>query len=201
MRIDHVLRTRYPALRAGGHASWAHVSGWAQLSGHRQNVSCIVPALEHGSVLAELLPTLSDVLTECGYPWEVIVVDAGSRDETDRVLREWCEVDGFRALMLHGDVGRESTLTIGLAEARGDAAVLLDPASAYPLTLLTRMVILWESGAELVCAMRDPRRGEECVLRSWDPSAPDDAQGLPALNVDTCKLMLIDRRLVDLLLR
>ena len=62
--------------------SWAHASGWAQLSGARQTVSCVLPCRDKAHTLAKLLPILSDTLTECGYPWEVIVVDCGSRDGT-----------------------------------------------------------------------------------------------------------------------
>ena len=58
--------------------------GWAQLSGARQTVSCVLPCRDKAHTLAKLLPILSDTLTECGYPWEVIVVDCGSRDGTGR---------------------------------------------------------------------------------------------------------------------
>src|SRR5919206_3210257 len=153
MDLD-LVRTRYPAQEREGDAAWAHVSGWAQLSGHRQNISCIVPTLDQAPILATMLPELSDVLTECGYPWEVVIVDAGSRDTTEALLRAWCQFDGFRALMLREEIGRTSAITIGLQEARGDAVVLLDPASEHPLSLLRQMVILWEGGADVTCAVR-----------------------------------------------
>ena len=60
--------------------SWAHASGWAQLSGSRQTVSCVLPCRDKARTLSMLLPILSDTLTECGYPWEVIVIDCGSID-------------------------------------------------------------------------------------------------------------------------
>ena len=48
--------------------AWAHASGWAQLSGARQTVSCVLPCENSARTLSKLLPILSGRLTECGTP-------------------------------------------------------------------------------------------------------------------------------------
>ena len=66
--------------------SWAHASGWAQISGTRRTVSCVLTCRNQAPTLAKLLPFLSDTLTECGYPWEIIVVDIASVDQPRALL-------------------------------------------------------------------------------------------------------------------
>ena len=139
--------------------SWAHASGWAQLSGARQTVSCVVPCLNQARTLAKLLPILSDTLTECGYPWELLTVDRGSSDETAALLAAWAELPGFRRLHTRGSPSAPAGFETGLLAARGDAVILFDPAVLHSPELIPRMVLLWEDDAMLAHAQRDPAGG------------------------------------------
>ena len=87
--------------------SWAHRLRRAQLSARaRPSRACCPAATRRTRSL--LLPILSDTLTECGYPWEVIVVDCGSRDGTDSLMSSWGELPGFRRLTLDGPARLEA---------------------------------------------------------------------------------------------
>lgn len=181
--------------------SWAHASGWAQLSGSRQTVSCVLPCRDKARTLAALLPILSDTLTECGYPWEVIVVDCGSNDGTDTLMSAWGELPGFRCLAMDGSARLESAFEVGILAARGDAVILLDPALPHSPELIPAMLQQWESDARLVYAKNDTRGGSP--LRWWDDARMADEITRPDMHLppECMALSLLDRRLVDWLVQ
>jgi glycosyltransferase involved in cell wall biosynthesis len=201
MSMHPDLQRHGAAAAARDEPSWAHASGWAQLSGARQTVSCVLPCRDRARTLSKLLPILSDTLTECGYPWELIVVDCGSRDGTDSLMTSWGELPGFRYLSMDGPVRLEAAFEAGILAARGDAVILLDPALPHTPELIPNMIMQWESDARLVYATRDSQGGS--VLRHWDEARTAEATAHADMQLppECMGLGLLDRRLVDWLVQ
>lgn len=186
---------------ADGAPSWAHASGWMQLSGAKQTLSCVLPCRNQAHVLSKLLPLLSDSLTECGYPWELIVVDRSSPDDTAELLDHWTRLPGFRRLDLAAGATMEDAVAAGLMSARADAVILFDPSVVHSPELIPNMVLMWEAGALLVHAQLDPA-SRQSVLQSWDETQTrlriaDPEFMLPA---GCTQLGLLDRQFVDWML-
>lgn len=177
--------------------SWAHASGWAQLSGSRLTVSCVLPCRDMAGTLARLLPILSDTLTECGYPWELIAVDCGSRDGTDELLAAWCELPGFCRMPLDASVPLESAFEAGILAARGDAVILLDSRLPFSPALIPEMISRWEGEARLVYAARDGAGNS--VVCGWNDARMAQETARPDMHLppECMQLSLLDRRLVD----
>lgn len=178
-------------------ADWAHASGWAQLSGRRRRLTCVVSCCDQAMLMAHLLPRLSDMLTECGYPWELIVVDRGSADATPDLARAWTELPGFRCLRVDstGRDGRD--IEAGLLAARGDAVVVVDPEiGVIALEAVRRLVLAWEDDAVLAHAADDPR---DSTTHAWTAEQVQRglAQGNWTLPPACLRLGLLDRRVVD----
>lgn len=202
-RMNTRLRTpTMPPPNAHDAPAWAHASGWAQLSGARQTVSCVLSCENSARTLSKLLPILSDTLTECGYPWELIVVDAGSTDGTDGLMRAWCDLPGFRFLPLGRPASLAAGFEAGILAARGDAVVLLDPALRHSPELIPQMILQWESNARLVWAQAIGEPGRS-TLRHWDEAQMHQQLSRPdfMLPPQCMELGLLDRRLVDGLLQ
>lgn len=182
--------------------AWAHASGWAQLSGARQTVSCVLSCENSARTLSKLLPILSDTLTECGYPWELIVVDAGSIDGTDGLMQAWCDLPGFRFLPMGRPASLAAGFEAGILAARGDAVVLLDPALRHSPELIPQMILQWESNAPLVWAQSIGEPGRS-TLKHWDETHMRQQLSRPdfVLPPQCMELGLLDRRLVDGLLQ
>jgi glycosyltransferase involved in cell wall biosynthesis len=172
------------------------------LSGARQTVSCVLPCENSARTLSKLLPILSDTLTECGYPWELIVVDAGSTDGTDGLMQAWCELPGFRFLSLGRPASLADGFEAGILASRGDAVVLLDPALHHSPELIPQMILQWESDARLVYAQSTVEPGRS-RLRQWDDAQMREQMSRPdfVLPAQCMELGLLDRRLVDGLLQ
>ncbi len=147
------------------------------------------------------MPFLSDTLTECGYPWEVLVLVFSSDDDTAHVLTSWADVPGFHVVPLEPGTASGHALAIGLCQARGDAVLVLDTARLINPTLIPQMILQWESGARLVFATHDEALGASS-LTQWDDSdlQPLLATGAFHLPSQATALGLLDRRLLDQLM-
>jgi polyisoprenyl-phosphate glycosyltransferase len=188
------------ARRAG--ASWAHVSGWAQLSGKRRTVSCIVPCQDAATDLAKLLPALSDTLTEYGYPWETIAVDCDNSQQTQQVLAPWIKLPGFRLMRGRGVSQRAAAVAMGLCDARGDVVIVADPAGPKVPAFIAEMISRWESGARLLYLVQDTLvDASQMVYRENAASQQAQMHQRRNLRAVMSAVSLIDRRLVDQLIR
>jgi polyisoprenyl-phosphate glycosyltransferase len=191
-----------PDARRSG-PSWAHVSGWAQLSGKRRTVSCIVPCHDTAASVAKLLPALSDTLTEYGYPWETIAVDCDPTQRTQGVLAPWIKLPGFRSLRCRGGTRRAEAVAMGLHYARGDVVLVADPTESRVPELVSDTISRWESGACLLLYSEQDTLLDASQMVRQEDGAPPQAQTRQRSNLRTVMsaVSLIDRRLVDRLLR
>jgi polyisoprenyl-phosphate glycosyltransferase len=181
--------------------SWAHVSGWGFRTGRRRTVSCVIPCRNQGPQLDALLPLLSDLLTEGGYPWELIALDCASADNTTHVLTDWSRVAGVRWKQLPAAANMALQFATGLSLARGDAVIFIDPTLPHPASLIPSMLLQWEAEAKLVYAVRSEATGVS-LLMHWNANTLQaHHEGRPAFSLPpgVIALSLMDRTLVDLL--
>lgn len=166
-------------------------------------ISCIVPAYNEHDNLVMLLPQLQTVLSTLSRSWEVIVVDDGSRDETALLMRTWCERPGFRFIELTRNFGKEAALTAGLEAAEGDIVILMDADLQHSPDLLEAMVGRWESGVDMVYAVRESRHDEDWRKRAGTRLFYALLQSGSRVKVpaNAGDFRLMDRAVVDALLR
>lgn len=178
--------------------SWAHASGWAQLSGRQQTVTCVLSCENQAHSLSKLLPILSDTLTECGYPWELVLIDRHSSDGTDSLMNAWTALPGFRVLKLESPGLDETGFASGLLTARGDAIILINADLPHSPELIPQMILWWEADALLVHARHNPTSGKSELVR-WDLAETHRHTGRPdfSLPPECTQLGLLDRGLVN----
>ena len=203
------LRSRGIEVERFGHSdqehresSWAHVSGWMQLSSRPRKISCVLTCRNGVAALARLLPEVSDTLTELGFPWELTIVDNTSTDASDDLLRKWTELPGFNWMRLSTDCGEAAAVWAGICNARGDALILISASDDPPLERLSELVDRWEQGHEIVVLERGTGDGAGSVV-NWSPDRCDMDQ-FRATHPNTAKrnlrLVLLDRRVVESLI-
>jgi glycosyltransferase involved in cell wall biosynthesis len=87
-------------------------------------VSVLVPAKDEADNLPEFLQRCAQALTPAGFSFEVIVVNDGSRDGTDRILRELSRQYPFLEVVTHRrQLGIAEALRSAGDVARGDVFV------------------------------------------------------------------------------
>ena len=128
-------------------------------------LSCIIPCKNEAKNLELLLPRLRELLPPLGMPWEVILIDDGSTDDTSMVGAAWAREPGFRLLQLSRNFGKEAAITAGLEAAKGGVVAILDADLQHPPALIGDMLARWREGADVVYAVREDRSDEPFLKR------------------------------------
>jgi glycosyltransferase involved in cell wall biosynthesis len=90
-------------------------------------LSIVVPVYNEEGNLAELHRRVSAVLDRENVPFEMVIVDDGSRDGTWRVIQELASADDrVRALRHRRNFGKARGLANGFAVASGDVIITMD---------------------------------------------------------------------------
>jgi hypothetical protein len=90
-------------------------------------LSVIVPALDEGPHVRAHLARIVSALERLGRPFEVVLVDDGSADDTGAEARAAAAADARVRVVAHArNRGKGAALATGCAEARGDVLVFLD---------------------------------------------------------------------------
>jgi glycosyltransferase involved in cell wall biosynthesis len=149
------------------------------------------------------LPEIIAVLDTLAVNYEVLLVDDGSPDNTWQAICEqrqrYTKVAGLR---LSRNFGKEAALAAGLAQARGQAIVVMDGDLQHPPALIPHMFELWRNGVEVVEAVKQSRGNESRSSRFRAKlfySLFSHLSGLDLHGASDFKLM--DRRVLDAWLR
>jgi len=125
-------------------------------------LSVVIPCYNEEDVLPELYRRVTDVFTELGRSYEVIVVNDGSDDRTWPVLVGLTTDDPhIVAVKLSRNHGHQLALTAGLSICRGKRVLILDADLQDPPELVPDMLRLMdEQQADVVFGQRRSRTGE-----------------------------------------
>jgi len=127
-------------------------------------LSVVMPVFREAAHLPATLAAVRSSLNECNLPYELMLVDDGSPDDTWRIIAAEAKAfQAVRALRLSRNFGKESALSAGLEHARGDAVIVMDADGQHPASLVPNMVRVWRtSGADIVEAVKS-KRGRESL--------------------------------------
>lgn len=131
-------------------------------------LSIVMPLFNEDGGIGETVAALHDRLRVLGAPYELVLVDDGSTDETWDAVIAIAEQDAtVRAVRFSRNFGKESAILCGLAESRGRAVAIMDADLEHPPEALVRMVELWRAeGWDIVEGVKSVRGGEP-FYRRW----------------------------------
>ena len=161
-------------------------------------VSIVIPAYNEAEHIAANLEKIYACVREIPIVWEFVVVDDGSADETFEAVKG-ARLPSLRAIRLSRNFGKESALSAGLAEATGDACIVMDSDLQHPPELIPEMLRLWaQEKYEVVEAVKENRGKESTAHRAAARlfyRIFDRASGLELENASDFKLL--DRKVVE----
>jgi glycosyltransferase involved in cell wall biosynthesis len=91
-------------------------------------LSVVIPMYNEQESVAPLLARVHEALADYRYPWELVVVDDGSSDDTVARLRDEIARHGkhVRVVQLQRNFGQTAAMQAGIDAARGDVIATLD---------------------------------------------------------------------------
>jgi len=167
-------------------------------------LSIIVPMHNEASALKALFDRLIPAITPLQMSYEVICIDDGSTDATlEKLLHYREQHPEVRILSLSRNFGKDVALSAGLEYSSGAAVVPIDADLQDPPELIEAMVAKWREGFDVVYATRSRRAGESLLKRTsakYFYRIFDRITDFPVPH-DTGDFRLLDRRVVDVLIR
>ncbi len=164
--------------------------------------SVIAPIFNEKENLPELYRRAKEVMDQTREPWELILVDDGSSDESSDMIRALAKEDKrVRPVIFARNFGHQVAVTAGLDYSRGEAVVIIDSDLQDPPELILDMAKKWREGYEVVFAVRAEREGESwfklwtaslfyrLIYRITDVKIP----------LDTGDFRLMDRKVVNVM--
>ncbi len=166
--------------------------------------SVIAPIFNEAESMPELYRRVSAVMDSTGKPWELILIDDGSSDDSTVLMRELAQKDErVRPVIFARNFGHQIAVTAGLDYARGDAVIIIDSDLQDPPEVIPDLIARWREGYEVVYAVRAEREGESwfklwtaslfyrMIYRITDVKIP----------LDTGDFRLMDRKVVNVMKR
>jgi len=124
------------------------------------SVSLVVPVFNEEKVLRELVRRCLDVCEGLAVPFEVVLVDDGSSDDSPKIISAAAERSegAVVGVLLNRNYGQHAAVMAGFAEARGDIVVTLDADLQNPPEEVPKLVRKIEEGFDVVGTVRTPRQ-------------------------------------------
>ncbi|HUP25687.1 MAG TPA: glycosyltransferase [Thermoanaerobaculia bacterium] len=110
----------------------------ASASSDAPALSVVIPAFREGRRLGPTLDRVAGYLEGQGQPYEILVVDDGSDDDTSDVARERA-ARGVRLLRLSSNRGKGAAVREGVGASSGRLVLLCDADLATPIEELDRL--------------------------------------------------------------
>lgn len=124
-------------------------------------ISIVAPVYNEEQVLPELRRRVAGVMDALGEPWELVLVNDGSRDRSAAVIAELHQQDPrVKGISFSRNFGFQIAVTAGLDFASGDAVILTDADLQDPPELYPDMIAKWREGFDVVYGVRVSRVGE-----------------------------------------
>jgi len=123
--------------------------------------SIIAPIYNEIGNLPELYRRVKAVMDGLGEPWELILVDDGSRDGSTEMIRQLAEKDPHVSPVIFArNFGHQIAVTAGLDYSQGKAVMIMDADLQDPPEVLPDLIARWREGYQVVYAVRTEREGE-----------------------------------------
>ena len=164
--------------------------------------SVVAPVWNEEALLSEFYQRVIATMEQLGDPFELVLVNDGSRDRSPEIMRQLHEHDPrVKVVNFSKNFGHQIAITAGIDYARGQAVIVLDSDLQDPPEVIPRLVEQWKQGFQVVYAVRAEREGETIFKKATASLFYRLIRKITNVDipVDTGDFRLMDRKVVDAL--
>jgi dolichol-phosphate mannosyltransferase len=132
-------------------------------------LSVVAPVFNEERIVPDLVRRITEACRRLSEPFEILMVDDGSRDGTLLELAGLSRsIPELRVICLFRNFGHMSALSAGILLAKGDAVLVMDGDLQDPPELIGQFYDEWKGGADVVYGLRIARK--ERLMVRWATS-------------------------------
>lgn len=164
-------------------------------------LSVIIPAFNEEALIEKAYYTISEILNKADIDNEIIFVDDGSSDKTyDKITYLANNEANLYGIHFSRNFGKEAAISAGLANAKGDCAVVIDCDLQHPPEKIVEMYSLWQHGYEIVEGIKKSRGTETHMHGLAAKAFYSILSSFVGFDMsDASDFKLLDRKVIDIL--
>lgn len=122
-------------------------------------LSVVIPSFDEMANLQKgVLNKVEHFLNKKNYPYEVIVVDDGSKDGSVEFVEHFIKENPKFSLIKNQHLGKAGAVTSGMLAARGEYILFTDMDQATPIEELDKLMPFFNDGYDVIIGSRASRR-------------------------------------------
>ena len=127
---------------------------------HGSLLSLVIPVFNEEENLEELINRCLETCIKMKRPFEIVLIDDGSSDNSSRMIEEAADNSGGTVIgiLLNRNYGQHSAIMAGFAESKGDIVVTLDADLQNPPEEIPKLVDAINAGSDVVGSVRIQRQ-------------------------------------------
>ena len=131
-------------------------------------LSVIIPAYNEAKSLPLTLIDINKHLSAVDYSYEIIVVDDGSKDATEEVVRRFSHLmKNLRLIDNKQNHGKGWVVRQGMLEAKGEIRLFMDADNSTSIDQFSKMTPYLEQGYDVVIGSRDVKGAKMVPPQPW----------------------------------
>ncbi len=116
-------------------------------------LSIIIPAYNESERIIPTIGAVSHAVSSMGMPWELLISDDGSRDDTISQVED-LNLANLRVIKAPKNMGKGNAVRQGMLAARGKIRVFTDADNSSPIEELPKLLKALESGSTVAIGSR-----------------------------------------------
>ena len=164
--------------------------------------SVVAPVYNEEALVTEFCQRALAALEPLGEPFEIVLVNDGSRDHSPDIIRQLHEQDPrIKVVNFSRNFGHQIAITAGMDYAQGQAVTVIDSDLQDPPEVIPRMIDEWKRGYQVVFGVRGEREGETAFKLATASVFYRLIRKITNVDIplDAGDFRLMDRRVVDAL--
>ena len=164
--------------------------------------SIIAPIYNEACCIRELYDRITEVMDRTEEPWEILLINDGSVDDSAQIIRDLAQQDErVRPVLFARNFGHQIAVTAGLDYSRGQAVIIIDSDLQDPPEVILELVEKWRAGYEVVYAVRAEREGESAFKKFTASLFYRIIHSITDVKIpmDTGDFRLMDRKVVNVM--
>lgn len=170
---------------------------------YRPYISVVIPVHNEQEVLEELYSRLTSALDKLGKPYEIILTNDGSTDNSLPMLMELHRrrPEQIRIIDFNGNFGQHMAIMAGFENVRGEIIITMDADLQNPPEEIGKLVAAMEAGHDVVNTHRLDRQDSWWRLKvsKWHNQIREWMMPKLKMKDEGCMLRAYSRSIVDLM--